>query len=258
VFRGAKDKASVLVTAEIGPDVTLTNNNGIYHGQVNVSIVAVDIGGKIAAADNPVVTLNLRPTTVAAVSAYGFRATSRLDLKPGRYQLRIAAKDATSGNAGTVLQDLVVPDFSKTAVTMSQVLLASRGAARIATTTADLVLQGVLNVPPTAIREFDQTDTLTVLAEVYDNRTKGLEPVSVTTTITNEGGAVSYRSEERVQVFAFEPSRHAYRHRLEIPLKDLAPGRYVLTVTAQPMTAGADAVTRAVPLTIKAAVAATR
>ena len=257
VFRGAKDKASVLATVEIGPDVALTTNNGVAHGQVNVSVVAVDLDGKVAAAENPVVTLNLRPATQAAVSTYGFRATSRLELKPGRYQLRIAAKDATSGKAGSVLHDLVVPDFAKPPVAMSQVLLASQGATRIATTTVDPVLKDALNVPPTAIREFDPSDTTTVLAEVYDNRAQGIEPVVLMTTVTDDRGTVAFRSEERVERFAFEPQRHAYRHRVTIPMKDLKPGSYVLRVTAQPSKAGAEVVAREVPFSVKTAATAT-
>jgi VWFA-related protein len=251
VFRGAKDKASVLTTIEIGPDVTLSNNNGIYQGQVNVSVVAVDLDGKIAAADNPVVTLNLRPTTMAAVTTHGLRATSRLELKPGRYQLRIAAKDGTSGKAGTVLHDVTVPDFAKSPVAMSQLLLASRGATRIATTTVDPVLKDALDVPPTAIREFDQADTMTVLAEIYDNRPKGVEPVAVTTTVTDDHGIVSYRTEERIEGVAHEPQRRAYRHRLAIPMRDLMPGRYVLRVTAQPSKAGVGAVVREVAFSVR-------
>jgi VWFA-related protein len=257
VFRGAKDKGSVLVTIEIGPDLTLTNNNGIHQGKVNVSVVAVDLDGKVAAVENPVVTMNLRPTTLAAVTTYGLRATARLELKPGRYQLRVAAKDATSGKAGSVLNDLVVPDFVKVQIGMSQLLLGSRGATRIATTTVDPVLKDALTVPPTAIREFDQADTMTLLAEIYDNRMKSAEPVTVLTTVSNDQGMVTFRSEEKIEAFAFEPRRHAYRHRVEIPMRDLAPGRYVVRVAAQPTKAGADAIVREVPFSVAKSVSAT-
>jgi hypothetical protein len=140
---------------------------------------------------------------------------------------------------------------------MSQVLLGSRGATRIATTTSDPMLKDVIDVPPTAIRQFDQSDTLTVFAEIYDNRSKSVDPVALTTTITDEGGTVRYRTEERIDGFAFEPSRHAYRHHLSIPVKDLAPGRYVLRVTARDSATKDGPLTRDVAFTVRPAATAT-
>jgi VWFA-related protein len=256
VFRGPKDKASALVTVEIGPEFTLTDEGDVNRGKVEVTVVAVGTDARIAASDSPVVTLNLRDATRDAVQANGIRASSRLELKPGRYQIRIAAKDAMSGKAGTVLHDVVVPDFTRAPVAMSQVLLASRGAARVVTTMLDPVLKGALDAPPTAIRQFERADVMTVLAEVYDNRRKDVDPVTLTTTITDERGTAAYRSEERLEGPAFEPERHSYRHRLAIPLHDFAPGAYVLRVTAQ--TPGVNqAVTREVGFAVRREAAST-
>ena len=40
-----------------------------------------------------VLTIDLRPETLARVQATGFRLLNRVDLPPGRYQLRLAARD---------------------------------------------------------------------------------------------------------------------------------------------------------------------
>jgi hypothetical protein len=71
---------------------------------------------------------------------------------------------------------------------------------------------------------------LTVLAELYDNRKHDARPLSVTTSVVDSSGRVVHRSEEPVEAFAFEPERHAYRHTATIPMRDLAPGDYVVSV----------------------------
>ena len=70
-------------------------------------------------------TLNLRPETKAIVEQTGLRALSRVELPPGRYQLRVAANELSSKAVGTVLYDLDVPDFTKAPLTMSGVALTS-------------------------------------------------------------------------------------------------------------------------------------
>ena len=41
------------------------------------------------------------------------RTLSRLQIPPGRYQLRVAANDLATNAVGSVLYDLDVPDFTK-------------------------------------------------------------------------------------------------------------------------------------------------
>jgi VWFA-related protein len=251
IFRGAKGKASVLATVEMGPGVTLTEDNGAHRGRVELLVVAVDMDGKIVASEDPAITLNLRPQTREMVSAYGLRTTARLDnIKPGKYQLRIAARDPASGKAGTVLHDLVVPDFTKLPLAVSDILLGSRGATRVTTTNVDAILKDVLDVPPTAMREFDRADSMTVFAEVYNNRPQN-DSMSITTAVENEAGTVVFRTEERIDAFAFDPERHSWRHRVSIPLADISPGRYVLKMTAQPLGGPAAPVVREVAFTVR-------
>jgi VWFA-related protein len=250
IFRASRDKASALVTVEIGPEVGLTEQDGTHVGRVDVSVAAVNMDGRIAAAENPAVHLKLRPQTRELVTTYGLRTTTRLELKPGRYQLRIVARDATTGKAGSVMHDVRVPDFAAQPVALSDLVLASVGATRLATTTVDAMLKDVLTVPPTAIRQFEPRDTLTVLAELYDNRKRGTDPVRVTTSVADADGRVVWRLEESVEAFAFDPKTGAYRHHPAIALKDLAPGEYVVKVEVQPSSADRPQV-REVPFSVR-------
>lgn len=233
VFRSGRDKASTLVTIEIGPEVGLKEEEGLHKGRIDVSVAAIDLDGRIAAAENPVLHLKLRPQTREFVTKYGLRTTTRLELTPGRYSLRVAARDPATGKAGSVIHDLRVPDFTTIPIAMSDVVLASTGAMRVASTNADPALEGVLAAPPTAIRRFEQPDTLSVLAEVYDNRKGSSTPVRLTTTVADASGRVVYRSEEPVESFAFDPSTRGFRHRAQVALADFAPGDYVLRIEAQ-------------------------
>ena len=230
MFRGEGNKASVVTTMEVGPEVSLTQSGETYKGRVEFSVVAVNLDGRIVASATPAIDLNLRPATWEAVTRHGVRATARLELKPGRYQLRIAARDPNGNRAGSVMHDLRVPDFSKTPVAMSDLVLASTGATRVVTANVDPQLQRVLVVPPTTTRQFSRGETVTVLAELYDNRKHDARPLTVTTSVVDSSGRVLYRSAERVEAFSFEPERGSYRHTANIPMRDFSPGEYVVRV----------------------------
>jgi VWFA-related protein len=230
MFRGEANKASVVTTMEVGPEVSLTQSGETYKGRVEFSVVAVNLDGRIVASATPAIDLNLRPATRDAVTTHGVRATARLELKPGRYQIRIAARDPNSNKAGSVMHELRVPDFSKTAVAMSDLVLASTGATRVVTANLDPQLKQVLVVPPTTIRQFTREETVTVLAELYDNRKHDVRPLRVTTSVIDSRGRVVHRSEEPVEAFSFEPERRSYRHTANVPMRDFAPGEYVVRV----------------------------
>ena len=72
--------------------------------------------------------MNLQPETKARVAATGLRLLNRVELPPGRYQVRFAAHDSGGGNVGTVTYDLDVPDFAKLPFSMSGLVLTSAAA----------------------------------------------------------------------------------------------------------------------------------
>ena len=253
IFHESPDKASVLVTIEIGPELTFTERDGTHHGRIVLSVIAADMNGRIAASDTPALDLSLEPNVHDAVATHGLRTTRRLEVEPGRYQLRVAVRDDASDNAGTVIHDLRVPDFTDPPLAMSGVLLASLGATRVPTTHIDAALLGVLVVPPTTIREFEQGDTLTVLAELYDNRRNRTRRLSVTTTVADVTGRVGYRSEEALEPSAFDSARRAYLHHLPIPLEDIAPGEYVVRLELEERGASSGSVVREVAFSVRAA-----
>ena len=249
-FRGADGKASALVTLEVGPALTFTEADGLHRDRVDVSVLAIAADGKATGGEQRAIDLKLGPETLARVQRHGFRTLSRLQLAPGRYQLRIAAREAGGNRSGSVIHDLVVPDYTAAPVAISHLVLGSKDPAQALTTRPDPELNGRLFVPPAAARRFSPGDTLTVFGEVYDNRSKGIEPVVVVTTVTGSDGRVAFRAQESVDAHAFEPARRSWTHRVDVPLADVAPGEYVVRVEARPGSAADPVVAREVAIQV--------
>ena len=96
--------------------------------------------------------LTLRPETYERVRTHGLRVNSRVDLPPGRYQLRVGARESGAGEMGTVFYDLDVPDFDKEPLTMSGLLLTRAIAQRVMTAQADEVTGKLLPGAATSSR----------------------------------------------------------------------------------------------------------
>jgi VWFA-related protein len=233
-FKGAGTNASVLLAIEIDSGgLRFEERNGLFNEKVEVSVVAVDYEGKVRGSDRQTLDLNLKPDTHQMITARGgVRLLSRLDLPPARYQIRVGVHEAVGNAIGTVPYDLDVPDYSKTPFTLSGLLLTSSAAGIFATPRPDAQLKDVLPASPVATRVFDQRETITFRAELYDNSNRSAHAVDFATTVraVNDGRVVFRSSDERTVQTGNAPRTEAYSG--EIPLKDLAPGAYVVRVEA--------------------------
>lgn len=229
-FKGAAGKASVLLGIELrGKDLKLASNDVIQ-----LSYMAIDAAGKVQAGSTDTVAMsNLRPATRDRIEETGLRMLNRLDVPPGRYQVRVAAHDSAGGNVGSVLLDLEVPDYAKAPFGISGVVMTSASTSGIPTARADEQLKGVLPGPPVAQRTFPQNDELAVFAEVYDNAGNTPHKVDIATTITTDDGRVLFTNEEARDSADLGGKTGGYGHSVRIPLKEIAPGNYVLTVSAK-------------------------
>jgi VWFA-related protein len=228
-FKGAAPNASVLLGVEMrGRDLRLANAD-----KLQLSYYAIDAQGKVRGGNTDAITMNLKPETKTRISEYGVRMLNRMDLPPGRYQLRIAAHDSGGGAVGSVLYDLDVPDFAKSPISMSGITLTSLSAAGRPTVRPDEQLRGVLPASPVAQRTFPQNDELSLFAEVYDNSASTPHKVDITTTITTDEGKVMFKTDEERDSSDLGGKSGGYGFTAKVPMKDLAPGPYVLTVSAR-------------------------
>jgi hypothetical protein len=249
-FRAGAD-ASVLVTTEI--PARYVNSNGT---QLELAYSAVDPEGNVHGAITQKVTLKFQPDMRAHVERAGVRVLKRLKLKPGRYQLHLAARDTAGGATGSVTADLEVPDYDKTPLSMSHVLLTSVANASIPTVRPDEETRKLLPAPPVALRTFPPNDTIALFTEIYDDGRGVPHKVQITTTLQSDGGTQYFQNDEERDSRELGGKRGGYGHSATVPLKGLAPGRYVLTVQAQSRVQDVPAAIRQIRVVIAGAGAA--
>jgi VWFA-related protein len=148
-------------------------------------------------------------------------------LKPGRYSFRFSAHSVALGKTGSVYADVTVPDFAKEPVSLSGVLLTADPAAIAAPKAAFARFVPVL---PTSGREFAADGHASAFLRVYQ-RVKNPVPVDVSIRVVDSQGKDVATKTERLAPDRFA-SGVGVDVTYELPLKTLAPGNYLLSITA--------------------------
>jgi VWFA-related protein len=250
-FKGAGRDATVAIAVELDAErVGLENTGSAVVGEIELAMAAAGADGKARFGERQRARLSLRPETWERARARGVRMLGTMTLPPGRYQLRIAAGNVT-GNAGSVMYDLEVPDFTRAPLAMSGVALTSVSAGETVTAAQKDPLAGMLPSPATTAREFDRGERVALYTEVYDNRR---ERVAHTVTLeaelrTDDGRVVHTVNEERSSK-ELEGSTGGYGFRPEIAL-DVDPGPYVLHIEATVNVGDRPTVSRDIRIRVK-------
>jgi VWFA-related protein len=232
-FRGAGANGSVLVMLQTPPGaVKFVEKNGKIEGNLEVGFVAVDHQGKTRGGEHLDLTMPLKPETAAVVNQAGLLVQSRVTLPPGRYVMRVGARDANSERVGAVHCDVEVPDYSKLPLSMSGLVIASAEAV-VADPRPDPELGKLLADPPSVIREFRQTDQLSVLAEIYGTNLSTPHDMDIIVTVTDEDGREAYRHEDKRSTAELQGMQGGFGYLLKVPLAGMTPGAYLLRVEAR-------------------------
>jgi VWFA-related protein len=252
-FKGSGDKASVLVTVEYGAAAfEIPPTQAPSGDRLQASVVAVDAFGAVGASDHSSIGLDVKPQTRQAMKVLGFRTQTRLELRPGRYQLRVAGAMA-NGLVGSVHHDVEVPDFTASTPTMSDMVLTSIVAGLVPTAQVDERLRQVLPAPPSAMRDFRQDEAVAIFAETYEAGGLPARDVTFATTVRGkDGAAVFTRSDTRT---ADQLAKSNGGYSLQVPLRQFAPGDYSLRLEAT--MAGAAPIAREAPFRVWAVPAQT-
>lgn len=249
-FKGTQPNASVLIAVELdGAALPFRENDGVFENKLDLLVVAVDQRGQSRDGRPNTYELKLRPATRQAVAERGLRVTERLNVPPGRYQLRVGAFEQNEGAVGTITYDLIVPDFHKASFEMSGVVLTARSAGFVPTAAPDAELQELLEGPPTADREFERGDILRAFAEVYSARGGQPHKIDITSTVRLEGGPSVFTHSEERGTDELQGGRGGFGYRVDIPLQ-FEPGMYVLTVEARSRLSGSPSVRRDIPFRV--------
>lgn len=122
-------------SAQVSIQVQVEGNRLTYHElgdraklAVEVGVAVYDTSGKLAASFVENIKGDVPLSRLNDVKLSGFSYTKRVQLKPGRYQVRAGVLDPETENIGTAISWVEVPDLSKGKLALSSILL---------TTTAD-------------------------------------------------------------------------------------------------------------------------
>jgi hypothetical protein len=256
-IKGDGNKVAIAIAIEVdGRSLTFKETpQGTFADDLEVSLFAADTkDGKIRDGLRDMFNLALKPDTYRAVRDSAFRVIRRLQVPPGKYQLRVGARESGGGRMGTVSYELDAPDFSKAPIGMSGIAIASAWASRIPTAQPDPKandFKDVLPTSPTAIREFPRGDTLSIFTEVYDNDTRAAHTVDITATILADNGTVVAAKTDARKSEELQGAAGGYGYTAQFPLTRVAAGRYVLRVSAKSRLGKAEAVTREVEFHVR-------
>jgi hypothetical protein len=134
---------------------------------------------------------------------------------------------------------------------MGGLILTSAYASRIPTANPDADFKQILPASPTALREFPTGDELALAVDVYDNRAFTPHRVEIRTTLTGDNGTVAFGSRDERRSEELKGPTGTFGHVAKVPLKGVAPGRYVLRVEAQSMLDKGATAAREIEITVR-------
>jgi hypothetical protein len=217
-----KAESAVAVVLGVRQEVPADRSNKA--GAVKVLAAAFDRDGKSVQSENQTVGVTWRPD---ASGRSPYEVVSRLPLKPGRYEIRVAL-DAAPNERASVYTYVDVPDFAKQPLSLSGIVLGVSPSAPSAPADA---FTNLLPVVPTAQREFAPSDRATAFLKVYQEATAATLPASVTARIIDTGDHSVLDVATPLPADRFTAD-HSADYRLELPLDRLPRGEYLLTIDA--------------------------
>jgi hypothetical protein len=151
---------------------------------------------------------------------------TRMALAPGSYEIRVAASAAAG--AGSVIAHLDVPNFQKDQLSASGLVITARGG--IVTGEQNPVAD-LLPVVPTALRDIDRAIEASAFVRIYQIGARTPSPVQVTATIRDAADTSAFNETTLLEAAAFGSSKTT-DYRLVLPVRQLTPGAYLLTIDA--------------------------
>ncbi len=129
-----------------------------------------------------------------------YEVLARIDLPPGRYDLRLAAHNSTSNRDGSVFTDVTVPDYSNIPFSAAPVVL---GATPGRVSAPKDLLAPLLPFVPTAEREFSRTDKVTSLLRLYQNGQKSVERVQLSLQVRDSQNQINVSQTQTIAADRF-------------------------------------------------------
>jgi hypothetical protein len=217
-FRGNENNGSVVLAAAIEG-----LGRGDYDDTLTVGYLAIDQQARTRVAPAKVIKV---PSNLAGADVDAVYVHDRLALPPGRHEIRMAVARARDRAVGSVMAYVEIPDFAREALAISGIALTSdRPQAAVS---RDGQLEALLGGGATVRRQFRRSEGLSAFAEVYAGRGLQENDVRIEAALRTGDRVMLVREVVRTSTGS---GRVGYR--LRIALADLAPGEYVLSITAR-------------------------
>jgi hypothetical protein len=172
------------------------------------------------------ITSREETAVVGAGAVSGYDLLSRLELEPGRYEIRVAT-DAPSGRRGSVFTFVDVPNFSRDDLTLTGVAIGTSPATPAAP--VDL-LRDLMPILPTARRTFARAEQVSAFVRAQQGGRRS-DPVTIVGRIVDRDGHVVRDDTRTFASDRFGAVRTA-DYQLDLRVADLTPGDYLLSIEA--------------------------
>jgi VWFA-related protein len=213
-----RDHASVGVTLDAS---AFADRSGSI--PLDIAVLASDAHGKTVGGARQAGTIQVPPAT-AGNGAFGELQTF-VTLPAGNYELRAAVMNSETHAASSVFTNVTVPSFDAGSLALSDLVLGTRENAIVPP-------QGTLTIPitPTTARAFRADAPAWAFLRVYRaGDTNVADKVALDMTVLDaQGKRVKHQSLPNASFSGRQADA-----RVALPMKDLAPGAYVLRIDAK-------------------------
>jgi VWFA-related protein len=208
-------------------------------------IIYDEAGGVASALDAERLSIDVGEAEYVRLRRRGLPYQRRVALRPGRYQVRLAARDDATGLLGSAWRRVEVPDLSQGRLALSGLFLLKDEAASgpPASASAEPVLRSAQDQP-----RFGRAERLYVQLQAYNPKRDATGAIDVVcqAAVAKGGAVLATAAPEPMDGAATGPVAHVSR----IGLQPFEPGDYELRITVTDRNASATA-TRVVPFTIE-------
>jgi VWFA-related protein len=193
---------------------------------IEVAARAYDQSRKSSGVATAKIALTRRPRVAGPVH---YDLATRLNLAPGDYEIRLAATSPAAALTGSAYASITVPDFSRSPLTLSGVVL---GRLPFKRAPGNDTLDGLLPFTPTTTRAFTRGDQVGAYVRLYQGGGSAAMPPSLTTRIVDQYDRTVFERTETTALAVSTGSLRTAAHQVDLPLQTLEPGEYLLTIEA--------------------------
>jgi VWFA-related protein len=193
------------------------------------------------------IKVSLAKDAAAQAGKKSFQYDAGFTLEPGKYRMKFLVRENVSGKMGTFETRFTIPDLSAdtSGLKTSSIVWSSQreplkamvGAAEKLSkkdVAANPLIVGDEKVVPNITKVFRRRQNLSVSFDVYDARPDPSNPtarrVKVSMSLFNQKGAKAFEVGPLDATQLADTRPEAVPVKFQVPLKDLAPGRYVAQI----------------------------